>query len=173
MKGNRIAQSAFTCGSKIQYSAGEHNTQTISILPVAGSRPRPVTEFSRTITHEFGHLFGLFDSYKMPPRVSFEGPTPHAIMAYTSDRVTRDDAEGIAVAMRWVYEGKIDCGPHTRATNSGTYQKILYCETNPSKSLRSFHRDGLPAPRDAKIQEGGESKRSEDSFSSPQRQPIS
>lgn len=139
MKDNKFARSAFTCGSMTQFSAGEQHTRSISILPVVGTRTRPVSDFARTITHEFGHLFGLFDSYKMPPRVDFDGPPPKAVMAYTNDRVTTDDTEGIAVAMRWAFEGKIDCGEHKNVRNKGFYPKILYCELNPTREPQKSH----------------------------------
>lgn len=128
MANNAIARVMHTCGQGKSYSIGDFTTRTIIMSPRLGFIPRPRADIPPTLTHEFGHVFGLFDTYKMPPRVDYEGIPAYAIMSKKSLTVQEDDISGIRAALKFAVTGSASCGEFTSQKNKGIYQDIIYCD---------------------------------------------
>jgi hypothetical protein len=84
-----------------------------------------------TILHEYGHLLGLGDTYRIPGANDWEGEQPPSVMNRGSTDLTQDDQLGLWVSLRTVETGARSCdGFGTEMTMTANASNVLMCDPN-------------------------------------------
>ncbi len=85
--------------------------RSVFIGPVFGDRPIDMYDYF-TILHEYGHLLGMGDTYKIPEHQEWEGEQPPSVMnglAVPHDVLTDDDRMGLWAILNEIRTGTRSC----------------------------------------------------------------
>jgi hypothetical protein len=89
-------------------STTDAKTQSIHLAPINRGAPQaPLGAFA--VLHEYGHLLGLGDTYRMPGLLEFAGVQPPSVMNGGSQTLVEDDRRGLLVALRAEKTGLRSC----------------------------------------------------------------
>ncbi len=102
-RADRCANPRWTCASTT-----DAKTQSIHLAPINRGAPQhPLRAFA--VLHEYGHLLGLGDTYRMPGLLEFAGTQPPSVMNGGSQTLVEDDRRGLLVALRAEKTGLRSC----------------------------------------------------------------
>lgn len=118
--------SGLPCQDTVGYSVGTPGMPAIYISPLMGSRVR--TNIEASVMHEFGHTFGLGDTYNALG-VTYQGTMPPSLMRYSGGTsLYPDDQLGLENAIRVSMGQEPQCPGQVLPGTAGYF----FC--NPGKS---------------------------------------
>lgn len=121
------------CGRRptwICSSAGSTSTRTVYIGPVNRGVPEDVFD-PYTLRHEYGHMIGLGDTYRIAGSHDWVGTQPPSVMNRGSLTLTDDDKFGLWVTLRTVKTGSRSCDDFgtEQAMTSNVWRSIM-CDSS-------------------------------------------
>lgn len=102
-RADRCTNPRWTCASTT-----DAKTHTIHLAPINRGAPQdPLRAFA--VLHEYGHLLGLGDTYRIPGSLEFAGVQPPSVMNGGAQTLADDDRRGVLVALRAEKTGLRSC----------------------------------------------------------------
>lgn len=128
--------------TRVCSSAAGPEQRTIYIGPVNRGSPQDIYNYF-TILHEFGHLLGLGDTYRIPGRSEWEENQPPSVMNgqnFPPDVFTNDDRWGLWATLYAVKTGTRSCRGYGKEVEmkKNDWQNVL-CD--PRSEATYVHRD--------------------------------
>jgi len=109
-------------------SAGDMWGRNIYIGPINRGVPEDVFD-PYTILHEYGHMLGLGDTYRIPGSHDWVGDQPPSVMNRGSLTLTDDDKLGLWVTLRSIKTGSRSCdGFGTALTMTANVWSAIMCD---------------------------------------------